>query len=127
MTEKTNPLREKLLAQGAPSRDKLVRYQRETHAMLEKNERVLRLQKWYAGSIWIFAVAFVTVSLLAIGYLGHTPEITLIATAFVVLIGGGVELIKHFINRSRVEVLKELKGLELQILSLQERLENTPR
>jgi hypothetical protein len=35
----------------------------------------------------------------------------------VLLISGGVEIVKHFINRSRVEVLKELKSLELQVLT----------
>jgi hypothetical protein len=34
------------------------------------------------------------------------------------LLGGAVELLKHFINRARVETLKELKRLELEILEL---------
>ncbi|HEY2585242.1 MAG TPA: hypothetical protein VGI81_05715 [Tepidisphaeraceae bacterium] len=35
---------------------------------------------------------------------------------------GAVELLKHFINRARVDVLREVKGLELRILELQEQL-----
>ena len=56
-----------------------------------------------------------------------TPDVTILAFAFVILISGGVEVVKHFINRSRVEILKELKSLELQVLALNERLGNTPR
>lgn len=36
---------------------------------------------------------------------------------------GGIELLKHFINRSRVEQLKELKRVELEILELRELLQ----
>jgi len=45
----------------------------------------------------------------------------------VILLYGGIELVKHFINRSRVEVLKELKGLELHLLALEERLRDGGR
>src|SRR6476659_7554832 len=126
MTEKQSPLREQLLAQGEPARSKLVRYQQETEAMLEKNERRLRLEKWYSGAIWIFAVLFMTVCLIIVGYRAAiAPDVTILALAFVILISGGVEIMKHFINRSRVQVLKELKGLELHVLALEERLSGT--
>jgi hypothetical protein len=39
------------------------------------------------------------------------------------LIGAAVEMVKYSINRSRVEVLKEVKGLELQLLEIKERLQ----
>ncbi len=39
------------------------------------------------------------------------------------LIGAAVEMVKYFINRSRVEVLKEVKGLELQLLEIKEHLQ----
>jgi len=51
MDNNPEPLRERLLAQFEPDRDKLAAYRKEVQAMLEKNERALRLQKWYAGSI----------------------------------------------------------------------------
>ena len=96
--------------------------------MLEKLERRLRLEKWYSGAIWVFAVLFMTACLLIVGYRAViAPDVTILAFAFVILISGGVEIVKHFINRSRVEVLKELKSLELQVLALEERLSGTPR
>ena len=36
------------------------------------------------------------------------------------LIWGAVEMLKHFINRSRVELLKEIKQVQLQVLELHE-------
>jgi len=125
MNSKHNPLREQILAQGEPARqtDKFARYEQEIQAMLAQNERRLHLEKWYAGTIWIFGVLFITVCLLIVGYRGLVePAVATLALAFVLLISGGVELVKHFINRSRVEVLKELKTLELQVLALEERL-----
>jgi uncharacterized membrane protein HdeD (DUF308 family) len=128
MTEKQNPLREQLLAQGEPARDKLVRYREETQAMLEKLDRRLRLQKWYSGGIWIYAVLFMTAYLLFVGFWGVvSPQLTVMAVGFMLLISAGIEIVKYFINRSRVEVLKELKGIELQVMALEERLSNTPR
>lgn len=42
----------------------------------------------------------------------------------VILLYGAIEIVKHFINRSRVELLKELKQIELRLLELDERLGN---
>jgi hypothetical protein len=39
------------------------------------------------------------------------------------LIGSAVELVKYFINRSRLELLKEMKGIELQLLEIKQHLQ----
>jgi len=91
--------------------------------MLAKNERTLRLQKWYAGGIWIFLVLMGTAFFVLGGLRTDTPVGVWLGTfACFVLIGAAVEMVKYFINRSRVEVLKELKGLELAVLEIKERL-----
>jgi hypothetical protein len=121
MPSKPELLREQLLARGEPSREKLTRYREETQAMLNQLERRLKLEKWGAGAMWMFAVLFMTGALLIVGFWGRTsPELWILAFAFLLLVSGAVEVVKHFINRSRVEVLKELKGLELQVLELKE-------
>ena len=38
------------------------------------------------------------------------------------MIAPAVELMKYFLNRTRVELLKELKGLELQMLEIKEQM-----
>ena len=92
--------------------------------MLEKNQRTLRWHKWYAGAIWIFVVCLGT-SFLVLGELrGDTPVGTWLGIfACFILIGASVEIVKYFINRSRVEVLMEVKGLQLQIFELKEQLQ----
>ena len=123
MANKPEPLRERLLAQFEPDRHKLATYRMEVQTMLENNERTLRRQKWYAGSIWIFMVLMGTAFLVLGGMRDDTPfGLWLGIFACFVLIGAAVEMVKYFINRSRVEVLKEVKGLELQLLELKERL-----
>lgn len=123
MNPKPEPLRERLLAQFEPDRAKLATYQTEVQAMLAKNERTLRWQKWYAGSIWIFVVLMGTCFMTLAGvYINKPAAIWLGLVACFFLIGAAVEMVKYFINRSRVEVLKEVKGLELQLLEIKERL-----
>jgi hypothetical protein len=119
----SQPLGERLLAQLGPDRDRLARYRTEVDAMLEKNERTLRRQKWYAGAYWIFVVLLGTAFFVLGGRLGDTPRgVWLGLFACFLLIAAAVELMKYFINRSRVEVLKEVKGLELRVVELQEQL-----
>lgn len=123
MEKKPEPLRERLLAQFEPDREKLATYQKEVKAMVEKNERVLRFQKWYAASIWIFVVLMGTCFMTLAGLYSDKPNsMWLGLSACFFLIGAAVEMVKYFINRSRVELLKELKGLELQLLEIKEHL-----
>ena len=91
--------------------------------MLKQFEAGLRREKWGAGLLWVYAVIFMTAALLITGYRNQTqPEVMILTFAFVLLIVGSAELIKHFINRSRVEVLKEMKSLEMMIHDLKSQL-----
>jgi hypothetical protein len=123
MDNKPEPLRDRLLAQFEPDSEKLAAHRKEVEAMLEQNERVLWWQGWYAGAIWVFVVMLGTAFFVLGGMRSDSPPgIFLGIFACFMLIGAAVELVKYFINRSRIEVLKEVKGLELQILELKERL-----
>lgn len=123
MESKPESLRERLLAQWEPDRDKLATYRKEVEAMLATNEGTLRLQKWYAGAIWIFVVLMGTTFLLLGSLRGDTPVGAWLGIfACFLMIGPAVEMVKYFINRSRVEMLKEVKGLEMQLLEIKEQL-----
>lgn len=123
MDNKLNPLRERLLAQWEPVHDKLATYRKEVEAMLAKNECTLRRQKWYAGAIWMFVVFMGTAFLLLGSLRGDTPVGAWLGIfACFLMIGPAVEMVKYFINRSRVEMLKEVKGLEMQLLEIKEQL-----
>jgi hypothetical protein len=91
--------------------------------MLDQNEITLRRQKWYSGAIWIYVVALTTTFLVLGGMRADTPVgLFLGIFACLLLIAAAVELLKYFINRSRVELLKEMKGLEVQLLEIKEQL-----
>lgn len=118
----SNPLRERLLAQFEPERNRFAIYRREVDAMLEKNERQLKIQKWYAGGIWCFVV-LLGVALMYFGQQSDKPSaiwMGLSACFFVSVFS--LELVKYFVNRARVDMLKHVKGLELQLLDLKEQL-----
>lgn len=123
MEPKPELLRERLLAQFEPDAGKLASHRKEIQAMLAKQERTLRFQKWYAAANWIFVVALGTLFLTLAGMLEMMPPGTLLGfLSCFFLIGGAVELLKYFMNSHRVELLKELKGLELQVLEIKEQL-----
>jgi len=119
-TENDN-LRDRLLGQQSPRSDKLADYRKEVQTMLDANEQGLRREKKFTTILWLFIVAMCT-GFMIIG--GMHPTRTLGVWFGVLacfwLIYGSVELLKHFINRGRVDVLKELKQLELRVAELQE-------
>jgi hypothetical protein len=123
MDTRSDRITDRLLAQYVPGSEEMARYRAEVDAILERNERRLRREKWRATILWLFCVA------LATAFLGHGASrfnepagAFFAALACCWLLGGAVELLKHFINRARVETLKELKRLELEILELRESL-----
>ena len=116
-------LRESLLAQQAPDPDRFARYRKEIQMTLEQNERGLRRERRYVIVLWLYLVALCTGFMI----IGGMHATTTLGVWFGVLacfwfLFGAVELLKHFINRARVDVLKEVKGLELRILELQDQL-----
>jgi hypothetical protein len=115
-------MRERLLAQFEPDPDKLAACRKEIHAMLERNERRLRLERWFTGSIWAFVV-LLGVVLMYLGQQSSRPgAIWMGLTACFFASVFSIELVKYFINRARVDVLKHVKGLELQLLEIKEQL-----
>jgi hypothetical protein len=122
--EPKDDLRGRLLAHVEPDPDRLARYREEVRVMLERHEKSLRRQKWYAGGIWIFVVLLATGFLLMSGNVGAPPWFLPVMIALVMLIFAAVEMLKYFVNRSQMEILKELKGLELQVREVKDQLAN---
>jgi hypothetical protein len=135
MGPKPDGLRDRLLAQHEPQANKIEEYRKGIQAMLERNETRLRREKWFVVAFWLVVVAFLTAFLLWIGFANPTGMgaknlafTSMAASVFVMVLYGSIELLKHFVNRSRVEILKEVKGVEIQLLELREelRLRNRP-
>lgn len=116
-------LRESLLAQQAPDPDRFARYQKEIQMTLEQNERGLRREGRRTVILWLFLVATCTGFMIISGsHATTTLGVWFGVMACFWFLFGAVELLKHFINRARVDLLREVKGLELRILELQDQL-----
>ncbi len=112
-------IRDRLLSR-LPLSANLAAYREEVAAMLGKNDKALRRETWVVTALWLFMVALSTAFLLLGGLRSGTPlGLYFEILACFCLIYPSVELLKHFINRSRVELLKEVKQVQLQVLELQ--------
>lgn len=113
------------LVSRLPQPENLASYRKEVATMLEKNDKAFLREKWGVRVMWIFCVLLSTAFLVIYGASRTNPvAMQKIAyfgcIALYMLICGAVELIKHSINRGRVELLKEVKQVQLQVLELQE-------
>jgi hypothetical protein len=127
MSKPNDPLRDRLLSQSNPEPGRLATYRQEVEAMLEREERSLRRQAWYSGAIWLWAVFLLTGFGLVAGYAREQPNRVYFCLGVMLLamsIYGAVEMLKFFINRARLEVVKDIKGLELRLIEMEGRLQN---
>ena len=116
-------LRDRLLAQVEPDPDRLVRYREEVRIMLEKKERGVRWQQWTSIANWLFVVLLMTAFMVVGGMSGKVPNWFMpYILGLTLLIGAAVQLLSALLNRSHVELLKEIKGLELQVREIKDQL-----
>jgi hypothetical protein len=118
MADKKDKMQDRLLSR-LPDPGNVAGYRQEVSRLLEKNDRAFLREKWGSRAMWIFCVLLGTLYLWFGGARLDTPKAAWFGclACFWLLIGA-VELLKHFINRSRVELLKEVKQLQLQVLEL---------
>ncbi len=92
--------------------------------MLANQEKKLRVAKRFTAILWIYIVLLTTVLLTGSGMLMiHKIEGTWIAvTAVFWLLFGAVFLFSQLINQRSFELIKEIKGVELRLAALEERL-----
>jgi undecaprenyl pyrophosphate phosphatase UppP len=117
-------LRDRLLDQWEPPRSSYLTYRKEIETMLENQEKSLRRERRMTTVLWIYLVLIATVMMTGSGMLMiHKIEGTWMAVNAVSwLVIGAVFLGSHLINKSRFEVIKEIKGVELRLAALEERL-----
>ena len=122
MEDNRESMRERLMSR-LPQPEQIEDYRREVTALLEKNEKTLRRQRWYSAGILIYVVILGVVLMYAADLHPEKPNAAWLAASFgsfacFMLIYGVAEITKYFINRTRVELLKEAKQVQLQILEL---------
>jgi hypothetical protein len=122
MSDPDDSLREQLLRQHVPNSEKLQTYRQETQAMLEREERWVRFYSRFYAAIWIMLVVMGMMFALVAGWAPDKPTkvyFTIGVTLFMLMLGGAVQLVGGFIGRARLEVTKDIKGLELRVLELE--------
>jgi hypothetical protein len=117
-------LRDRLLDQWAPPRPSYLAYRKEIETMLADHEKRLNREKRFTTVMWIYIVVLTTILLTGSGLLMiHKVEGTFMAvTAVFWYLFGAVFLFIHLVNRRSFEVIKEIKGIELRLAALEERL-----
>ena len=122
MSDPDESLRERLLREHVPEPEKLANYRKETQAMLEREERRLRFYGRFTAAIWIMLVVMGTMYALVAGWSGDQPTkvyFSIGVMLMMLLLGGAVQLVAMFIGRARLELVKDIKGLELRLIELE--------
>jgi hypothetical protein len=108
-----------LLLSRLPQSANLETYQKEVALLLAENEKRLRRNKRTVVLVWIFVIVVSAPFLWIAGLHFDSAE----GNWFLGLVGfwilfGAIEIAKYEQKQGRVELLKELKQAELQILQL---------
>jgi membrane protein YdbS with pleckstrin-like domain len=123
MKRKVDGLRERLLAGTAPLGSRLEAYRTEVRTMIEQKERRLARQRRVTSGMWLFLVALCTVFLSLSGWSSGEIRLWWGIQACFWLLFGAVFLLRYFLDRNRLEFLKEIKALELRVAELAEKLD----
>jgi hypothetical protein len=117
MEKQNDSIRERLLAR-LPQSENLAAYREETTALLAKHEKALFWER--VPSIVAYVVAGIMV---ALWLFGKTPTPAMHqyfwALAAFAYFGGSVLDLRYRIYRNRVDTLKEVKQVQLQLLEIQ--------
>jgi len=128
MDPQPESLRNQLL-DAAPERSaRYTRYQQEVNAMLSQLEARVRLEKRMVIAQWIFVVLLTTAFMLIGGY--HIDKST--AALWFCIQGvfwflfGTVFLLSARFSQLKLDLLKEIKRVELAVLEVKETLAKSP-
>lgn len=111
-----NLLRDRLLS-GLPKPDDVAHYRRSVALLIGSNEKRLRREKILTSAFWILCAISGTAWLWFSAESAGLPRGPFLACIF--FTWGGVELVKHHVNAARVDILKEIKQMQVQIFALQ--------
>lgn len=112
-----DPLRDRLLGQMPLPAD-VAQHRARVNQMIEANQKRIRRERIFVTAFWIFCVVSATVRLWFSAESARLPREPFLACIF--FTWGGVEIVKHHINSCRIDLLKELKQLQLQVFELEQ-------
>lgn len=117
-------LRQKLLESADADLGAARDYRRKVEAMIQDKERALRRGAWAAGVGYVAAlgVAIVLMVVAGLWFDGQLKAVWLGVNACFWVVIASVMALNRQLAKNRVETLKELKGIEMRVLEIQERL-----
>jgi hypothetical protein len=100
-------------------------YRRKVEAMIQEKERWMRRGYWAAGAGYVVALLVAIALMLGAGlwFEGQPRQLWLGVNACFYLVLASVMAFNYLMTRNRVEMLKELKGIEMRVIEIQQRLE----
>jgi hypothetical protein len=117
-------LRRAFLERAAPDPKGAQEYRRKVEAMIQERERWLRQEHRMTVVVGMLLV-LVSTALLLVGGLwfeGQLKGVWLGVNACFWFLFAAMLMLRHTMVRHRVELLKELKGIEMRVIEIQERL-----
>jgi hypothetical protein len=118
--ENKDSIRDRILSR-LPQPANAAAYRDEMASTLAKNDRNLRLRWWVTMAYWLLAVSLIAYCLSQ--HWLDTPRGQIRAFAGIMLLS--VQLLRYAVNRGSVEILKEVKQLQLQVLELRAAMEKS--
>ena len=116
MEPNDNSIRDRLLS-GPPNPRDLADYRQRVSSLIEASQRRLRRERLLVTGFWIFCAVSATTWLWFSADAARLPRGPFLACIF--FTWGGVEVVKHYVNAVRVDVLKEIKQIQVQVFELQ--------
>jgi hypothetical protein len=130
MEKQNENLRERLLAR-MPQPENLAGYREETAALMARHAEALFWEKWTSRTFALLGVAlylFASSSLIPLreqNLLGVNEKIFLCVMAGLFFFVGLLYALGYQVSQSKVDLLKEIKQVQLQILEVQASLRKT--
>ena len=126
MEQGNSSMRDRLLAR-LPQPENLEAYREETASLLAKHEKAM-FWEWVPAELIIgigFVAYFLAFSTWYVKLLPGDGHINLLfGSLYCMIVGSAIE-VRYRIYRSKVDLLKEVKQLQLQVLELQASLQKT--
>jgi len=123
MEKQNDTMRERLLAR-LPQPENIAAYREETASLLTKHEKALFWEKFLAVAVaWLGLALWMTVNSTWGSKVDTNAKIVFESFAGILLFMGGIAGVGHRISQSKVDLLKEIKQVQLQILELQASLQ----
>lgn len=118
MENREEKIRDVLLSR-LPQPANLVSYREEVASLLAKNEKDLRGKRWTVVRVWVF-VTVVSIPFLWMAgkQFGTANGIWFLGLACFWVLFGAIEVTKYVAHQRWVELLKEIKQVQLQVLEL---------